>query len=375
MDQSQKLIDILKKNSVSFFTGVPDSVLKNFIDLLDKEKNFSHIISANEGLAVSLAIGNYFATNKVPLVYMQNSGLGNAINPLTSIADKKVYSVPLILLIGWRGAKGEKDEPQHEVMGGITKQLLNLLKIKYVEISDSYSFIKIKKLILYAKKFRKPVAILVKKNFFNKSKKVSKNILENKNLFLRKDVIEELLGKLPKNARIISTTGYTSRELFQLRRDLNINKGIDFYMVGGMGHASSFSNGFSYSAKRSEKIICLDGDGSFLMHLGSLLFSNILNNKNFKHILINNNIHESVGLQTTNINKINIKKLISSFSYKNYFFSNNKKSFKKKLNLFLKTNGPSFFEVKVSPGFIKNLERPKNFIKIRDNFTKKNNVC
>jgi phosphonopyruvate decarboxylase len=368
MINANLLFSFLRKNKIDFFTGVPDSLLKDFSHILNLNRlKIKNIIAANEGSAVALAAGNYLATKKLPLVYMQNSGLGNAINPLISICHSKLYSIPLILMIGWRGAPQKSDEPQHQLKGKITTKILKLLNIKFFELSNLGDLKKIKKLINYAKKRKRPVAFLIKEGtlFCENSFKIEEKL---KNYLYREFIINKLLLKINKNTRIISTTGYTSRELFQIRKDKKYKNGKDFYMVGGMGHSSMISLGYSLNSKND--VICLDGDGSLIMHMGSLISTGFKSKSNFKHILLNNGSHESVGGQKIDTLKVNFKKICESFGYKKYYFANNKSSFIKKLNYFLKSKGPSFFEIHIKSGCIKNLSRPKNFLKIKKNFIK-----
>jgi phosphonopyruvate decarboxylase len=357
------LLNFLRKRNINFYTGVPDSVLKNFIEIIPNKKN---IIAANEGSAVSIAIGSYLGSGKLPLVYMQNSGLSNAINPLISIAHPKVYSIPLILMIGWRGAPGLKDEPQHELKGKITKNILKLLNIKYCTLRDCVDLKKLDLLIKYALKKSRPVAFLIKSNnfFLNNKKNTVKNI-KKKNL-TRSYVIEEILKNIDKKSRIISTVGYTSRELFQIRKENNYKYGKDFYMVGGMGHSAMVSLGYSLNANK--QTICLDGDGSILMHLGSLVSAGFKAKENFKHILLNNGSHESVGDQKIDSQKVNFKKVISGLGYKKYYIAKNKNIFLKNLSKFLKMKGPVFFEIYINTGSLVNLNRPKNLIEIKKEF-------
>jgi len=369
MIDAKKLFLFLKKSKINFFTGVPDSILKNFIYFLDtKKKKLKHIVAANEGSAVALAAGNYMSTKKLALVYMQNSGLGNAINPLISICHSRVYSIPLVLMIGWRGSPNEFDEPQHQLKGKITPSILKLLNIKFEVINNLKDFNKIKYLISYSKYNKRPVAFLIKNNILNLKKIVRANVKSEKYL-TREKVINKLLDNIKKNSRIISTTGYTSRELFQIRKNKNYKKGKDFYMVGGMGHSSMVSLGYSLNSKN--QIICLDGDGSFIMHMGSLISSGFKSKSNFKHILLNNGSHESVGDQKIDTRKVNFKNIVKSFGYKNYYLAKNNKSFNENLKFFLKSKGPSFFEVYIRSQSMKNLLRPKNLIKIKDYFIKK----
>ena len=368
MIDANHLFSFLIKNKINFFTGVPDSVLKSFSYVLDlNKKNITNIITANEGGAVALAAGSYLSTQKPALVYMQNSGLGNAINPLISICHSNVYSIPLILMIGWRGSPKENDEPQHKLKGKITPSILKLLNIKFMILNNLKDLKKVKNLINYSKYKKKPVAFLIKDNILT-FRSASNKIDKSTNYITREIVINELLSKIKKDTKIISTTGYTSRELFQIRKNKKYKNGKDFYMVGGMGHSSMVSLGCSLSSKN--QVICLDGDGSLLMHMGSLISTGFKSRKNFKHILLNNGSHESVGGQKIDTFAINFKNISESFGYKNYYLAKNNLSFIQNLKYFLKSKGPSFFEIFISPGSVKNLSRPKDLINIKEDFIK-----
>ena len=214
-----------------------------------------------------MGIGYYLETKKVPCIYMQNSGLGNAINPLISIAHKKVYSIPMVLLIGWRGASGEIDEPQHMIKGKITKKLLQLLNIKSCVLNKVSDLNKLDLLIKNSRKNNSIVACLVKNKTLTTNSRVKKKNIKQENIDRDKFILN-LLKSINKKAKIISTTGYTSRAVMKARLDSNLNKGKDFYMVGGMGHSLSVALGMSLQSKN--EVICLDGDGSILMHMGSL---------------------------------------------------------------------------------------------------------
>ena len=364
MIKSKDFLNLLKKNEINFFCGVPDTILKNFLSYLDSDIKIKNITAVNEGSAVSLAIGNFLASNKPSLVYMQNSGLGNAINPLISIAEKTVYSIPVILLIGWRGAPGISDEPQHNSKGKITLNLLKQLNIKNVVIKSKKDFKKVIKLIDYSKKNNVVVAILIKKNSFYLEKKFK--IFNYQKAIIRFDFLKKLLSMISKSDKVISTTGFTSRELDEIRKETRFSKGKDFYMIGGMGHSSSVALGYSLSCK--SKVICLDGDGSMLMHMGSLSTITNYANKNYKYILLNNNTHESVGGQKTNVQGINIKKLSQSLKFKNFYNIQSLNNINRKLETFLNSDGPSFLNVKIKSQSLKNLKRPKNFIKIKKEF-------
>tara|TARA_Y100000022_G_scaffold70066_1_gene60258 strand:- start:3546 stop:4643 length:1098 start_codon:yes stop_codon:yes gene_type:complete len=365
MIKTENLFNILKRRNINFFSGVPDSILKNFSNFLIKYKKKEHFLAVNEGSAISIAAGYHLATKKIPCVYMQNSGLSNAINPLTSIVHKKVYSLPMLLIVGWRGSPKSKDEPQHMVKGKITPNLLRLLNIKFIILKNKKDLKKLEKLILFSKKNNLPVACLIAKNTLSPIK-YSEKIEKKDNL--RKEFIQKFLTLIPKDCKIISTTGYTSRELFQIRKENKYKNGKDFYMVGGMGHSSMVAMGVSIKYKK--QVFCLDGDGSILMHMGSMRTTGNSNLINFKHILLNNNMHESVGEQLTSAKKINFQKLSTSLGYKKYFKINQISNSNIILRNFIKSKGPCFLEVKINSGTFKKLIRPKNLRRIKIDFIK-----
>ena len=365
MIKVETLIKKLEKNNCNFFTGVPDSVLKELSILLEKKNKKNHIIATNEGSAISLGIGHYLATKKVPCIYMQNSGLTNALNPLISIAHPKVYSIPLILIIGWRGSPRIKDEPQHNVKGKITEKILKLLNIKYTIIRSNNDLNKFDRQIKFAKKNNSIVACLIEQGSLEKNKQLKKKDFYklDKEFFLK-----TLLENLENKAKIIASTGYNSREIMYIRKKYQIKNTKDFYMVGGMGHTSSVALGYSLSSKN--KTICIDGDGSFLMHLGSIKTAGTFANNNFKYILLNNNSHDSVGGQNTYASDIKFEKLSKSLGFENYYCIKNTRFLKKKIINFLSDKSLSFLEVKVGNNKIKTLPRPSNLIEIKKLFMK-----
>jgi len=360
------LLEYLNKKKINFFSGVPDSLLKNFLALLDNNKKIKNIICANEGAAISLNIGNYLATKKIGVTYLQNSGLGNSINPLISIADKGVYSIPLLMMIGWRGSPNSDDEPQHMAKGKITRSLLKELNINYIILSNKKSFRKIDKLINFSLKNKIPVAILIKKNTFSRTlSKINKQ--EFSKSILRSKFIEEFLNHINSKDKLVATTGYTSRELYKIRRDKKIKFGDDFYMIGGMGHSSSVALGYSLE-KKNKQVFCLDGDGSLLMHMGSLGTLAKYGKKNIKYILLNNNSHESVGGQPTNSINIDFKMFSKSLGFKGYSIISSEKNLKNNIKKFINKSGPNFLEVRIKSRNMKNLGRPKKFIAIKNKF-------
>ena len=357
--EPKKFFYLLKKNDINFFTGVPDSLLKDLclcIDDIAQENN--HIITPNEGNAIALASGYHIGTGSVPVVYMQNSGLGNAINPLLSLCDEKVYSIPMLVIVGWRGEPGTTDEPQHIKQGEIQLDLLRSLQIQFNIISKNDRNIekKINEAINYIKKKNAPFVICVKKQTFEKYKKISKKNLKE-HLLTREEALSIILSSLPENSIVVSTTGKTSREIFEIRNQNGELHNKDFLTVGSMGHCSSIALGIALS-NPNRKIFCIDGDGSLIMHMGSLAMIGELAPENFNHILINNFVHESVGGQPTSAKSINFKKLIKSNKYNSYKKSESKSSIKKNMHYLLDNDGPNFHEVISKPGSRKNLGRP-----------------
>jgi phosphonopyruvate decarboxylase len=352
-----KFYNILADKGVCFFTGVPDSLLKQFCLCVDDNVSKNrHIIAANEGNAIALATGYYLGTGKIPLVYMQNSGLGNAVNPLLSLCDPAIYSIPLIMLVGWRGEPGTEDEPQHVKQGNVQLDLIKAMDIPYLIISKSDQDFrtKISDSIKIASFQKRPFAFIIKKGTFSEYPK--EVLSDNVKLMKREKALEIILSQISKDI-IISTTGKTSREIFEIR-EKNIEPHYrDFLTIGSMGHCSSIALGIAIPNPR-KKVVCIDGDGAFIMHMGSLSTVGKLKPKNFYHILINNQVHESVGGQATSASYINIPDLVKANGYKKVFFTDNEMELKSKVQMLISEEGPSFLEIKVKPGSRKDLGRP-----------------
>ena len=282
MIDTLKFFNSLKKNKIDFFTGVPDSLLKEFCFCVTENTNKSqHIINANEGSSIGLSVGYNLATNKIPLVYFQNSGLGNIINPFTSIVHESVFKIPILLFIGWRGEPGKKDEPQHIFQGKITEKILESLEIEYetLNIDTSKSITQVERIIKKIEVNQKPIAILVKKNSFSKYSFKSK---ESNNILKREKCIQVISDNLKDEDILVSTTGKTSRELYELSKK-NKLKNPRFLSIGGMGHVSQISLGISNNS--SKRVFCLDGDGSIIMHMGSMGIIGDNAGSNYFHIL------------------------------------------------------------------------------------------
>jgi len=348
----------IMSQGVELFTGVPDSLLKEFCLVVeDRMSRQQHIITANEGNAVALACGHFLAKQSIPLVYMQNSGLGNAINPLLSLSDPDVYSIPLLLMIGWRGEPGVKDEPQHVKQGKVQIELMEAMDIPYEIFSkDSRDYkAKILKCIKLAKDENRPTALLIKKGTFGKYNKTV--LLDENQLMKREEALEIILDNLSDETIVVSTTGKTSREIFEIREKNNQSHEKDFLTVGSMGHCSSIALGIAL-ARPDRQVVCIDGDGAMLMHLGSLTSIAGLKPKNFRHILMNNEVHESVGGQATAAKEINLSSVIESFGASDIFFAESSSQLKHKVSEFLSSSKPSFLEVKICPGSRDDLGRP-----------------
>lgn len=351
----------LKKAGYDFVTGVPDSLLKELSKNFIKEFKTNHIISTNEGSSVGLAIGYYLGKKKPAVVYLQNSGLGNIINPITSLANPKIYGIPMLLIIGWRGEMNNKiqinDEPQHKFQGQITLNQLKLLKIPNTVISSKTKNYKkiIKQLKIKSIKYKTPVALVVRKNTFSKSN--YNPTFKKKYNFVREDVIKDIIySTKKKNSIIVSTTGMASRELYELRKIKKENHFKDFLTVGGMGHASQIAAGLALTSKK--KIICIDGDGSMLMHTGSMGISSQIDN--FLHIIINNGAHDSVGGQPTLGKSLDLEKIAKNFGYKMSFSVSAKKDLLKILYKCIKSKKSSVIVINCDKGYRSNLGRPGN---------------
>lgn len=354
MISCEHFFNALKSNHIDFFTGVPDSLLKDFCayitDTLPKEQN---IIAANEGNAVALAAGHYLATGKPGMVYLQNSGLGNCVNPLTSLNDPDVYSIPLLLLIGWRGEPGVKDEPQHVKMGKVTLPLLDTLGIPYELLNENYEKT-LQKAQNHFETAKSPFAIVVKKGTFETYQFKTKK--ETNFPFNREDAIKEIMPLLDKRDIIISTTGKASRELFEYgENEKNTEK--FFLTVGSMGHSSSIALGIALK-KKNRNVFCFDGDGALLMHMGVLATIGDLKLRNFKHVIFNNYAHDSVGGQPTSTENINISSIAKSCGYAYTATAASKEEIQQEIQKMRLIEGPTLLEIKVNKGSRKDLGRP-----------------
>lgn len=289
----------LKERGIEFITGVPDSLLNDFCSHIQENwEPDRHVIAANEGNAVALAAGYHLATGTVPLVYMQNSGMGISLNPLLSLTNKEVYSIPMILLIGWRGDPSDKDHVQHQKQGELTPVLLENADIPFKILDDGEEacLSAVDWAVKEAGRRSAPVALVVKKGVLSKAKKIEPERGGAAGVLSREEAMEILMRTLPRESVYVATTGRATRELYALGEKLGRGHNGDFLNVGAMGHASSIAAGIALGA-RNRPVVCLDGDAALIMHLGSLTTTGKTNLPHLIHVMLNNGVHESVGGQ------------------------------------------------------------------------------
>ncbi len=345
--------EYLVKHDLDFFTGVPDSLLKELCACIkDKSDSKHNIIAANEGNSIGLAAGYHLSTGKLGVVYMQNSGEGNVVNPLMSLADPKVYSIPMLLIIGWRGEPGVHDEPQHVKQGEVTLKLLEAMDIEYRILSDDFED-DLNYLVSLAKKDNKPVALVIRKGTFSKYQPINKEKVMMGEL-LREEALEVILKELGDDM-VVSTTGKESREIFEIRERNNEGHDHDFLTVGSMGHTSSIALGVSIGTDKN--VWCLDGDGSFIMHMGGLAIAGQNAGDNFKYVINNNAAHESVGGQPTVSDKIDIKKILEACGFDKVYEARTKEEIKDSINK-MKKDGKSALILYTKQGSRDDLGRP-----------------
>ena len=358
MVRPEFFVNTLKDHDIDFYAGVPDSLLKNICayitDNLPAEQN---IIAANEGGAMGIAAGYHLVTGKVPVVYMQNSGEGNIINPLASLTDKEVYNIPVLLVIGWRGRPGIKDEPQHVKQGKVTTGLLNVMGINYAILSKDEAEVakQIKIAVDYMKVTNECYALVIEKDTFDSYE--LQNVEVNNFSMTREEAIRKVAASIDDSACIVSTTGMISRELFESRSAWNQGHERDFLTVGSMGHASQIALGIALQ-KPKRKIYCFDGDGACLMHMGNMAITASMNCKNYVHVVFNNGAHDSVGGQPTVGLKIDLCGVAEAVGYRNIYSVDTMEQLEATLVETKNVEGPVFLQVYVKKGNRKDLGRP-----------------
>ncbi|MBO7061324.1 MAG: phosphonopyruvate decarboxylase [Fibrobacter sp.] len=351
-------IDTLGSYGIDFFAGVPDSLLKNICAYIADNKDARHnVIAANEGAAIGLAAGYHLATGNIGVVYMQNSGEGNIINPLASLTDKEVYNIPVLLLIGWRGRPGVHDEPQHVKQGKVTTGILNTMGVNFDVLckEEDKAAKQIAKAVKTMKETGEVYALVIEKDTFEdyKLQSVEKNDLT----MSREEAIQTVAAALGEKDVIVSTTGMISRELFEYRAQKGEDHERDFLTVGSMGHASQIALGIAME-KDDRKVWCFDGDGATIMHMGSMAIVASKSPANYVHVVFNNGAHDSVGGQPTVGLKIDLPAIAKAVGYRDALTADSQESLAAALEKLKGMEGPVLLEVKVKKGNRKDLGRP-----------------
>ncbi len=351
--------EALKKEGIDFFAGVPDSLLSDFSAYItDHVAAENHLVAANEGNAVALAAGHYLASRQPGLVYMQNSGLGNALNPLVSLADPLVYKIPMLLLIGWRGKPQVADEPQHIKQGLVTLSLLEIMGLDYrvLPANEQEASETISQAAAYMHEKAAPFALVVEKDTFKayRKEKNSSSAYE----MSREEALRLVLAGLDPEAVIVSTTGKLSREIYEYREERGEGHSRDFLNVGSMGHASQIALGIALN-KPERRVFCFDGDGAVIMHMGSLAISGTSGADNLYHLVFNNSAHDSVGGQATAGFQVDFPKVAAACGYRQALKAENIGQLEKALNRITSEKGPALLEIRVRKGARKDLGRPK----------------
>lgn len=314
LDQ-ERVFHTLEENGVTFFVGVPDSYLNGFCNHALARFPERTVIAANEGNAVGIAAGHYLASREIPLVYMQNSGMGNTVNPLASLADADVYAVPMLLLIGWRGqGNTEPNHPQHKLQGEITPGLLDLLHIPYtvLEDDDEHFAAAVEKAVRFCRETRRSYGLIAPKGVMAASEKA--NNADAVYPMSREEAIEVILDAMPGDTIYAATTGRATRELFFLRKRRGETKDRDFLNVGSMGHASSVALGMAL-ARPDRRVVVLDGDSAAMMHMGALTMVSKHPAPNLLHVVLNNGAHESVGGQPSAGHRVDFTRIAEACGY------------------------------------------------------------
>ena len=352
----EKLFEIIGSE---FYTGVPDSQLKALCNFLMSKYGIDkqhHLIAANEGNCLALAAGYHLATSKIPVVYMQNSGEGNIINPLASLVNDKVYAIPVVFIIGWRGEPGIHDEPQHIYQGIVTEKLMNDMDVSTFVIGGDTSDEEVSEAM---SRFRsllevgKQAAFIIRKGALEYDGKVK---YSNEYSLNREEVIRHIANTAGDDP-VVSTTGKISRELFEIRTDAGAGHGTDFLTVGSMGHCSSIALGVAIN-KPDKKVWCIDGDGAMLMHMGAMAVIGSVCPENMVHIIINNGAHETVGGMPTVASSVDVVGIAKACGYVNTASVSDYDELDRELSLSKNRKGLSLIEVKCQVGARDNLGRP-----------------
>ena len=358
MVEPKAFVESLAALGVTYYTGVPDSLLKELCAYVTENlPERDHVIAANEGAAVGLAAGYHLATGKAGVVYMQNSGTGNAINPLLSLADPEVYAIPMLVVIGWRGEPGVHDEPQHKKQGRVQEALLKALEYPYEVMSEEpgEALRQVDRLVVATREKSSPAVLLVRKGAF--APYAMKAQPAPAYPMMREEAIRLVLAAAGENGRVVSTTGMASREIYELREAAGQGHGRDFLTVGSMGHALMIATGLA--AASEGRVWCVDGDGAAIMHLGSLGIAARRAPASFRHVVLNNGAHDSVGGQPTIGHSLPFTEIAKALGYKTALRADTREELEKALAALEGAEGPAFLEIRLRGGARKDLGRPK----------------
>jgi phosphonopyruvate decarboxylase len=355
---AKQLIEILDQHHMDFFCGVPDSLLKDLSLELNSLAPEQNIIAANEGTAMGIAAGYHLATGKIPVVYLQNSGFGHLINPLLSLFSVKSYHLPALIFMGWRGQPDEHDEPQHRHQGLATPEILKAIGLNY-SILDMGSADKLEQTIgdisCQIQTDKNCHFMLVRKGVFAPS---SKKIAPNHKEISFEFAVESILDCVGSEYKIVGSTGYISRMIYHLRERNGQSHHHDFLNVGAMGHASQIALGIAKFGRR--KTVCLEGDGSFLMHMGGAAIIGSSNCLPLYHIVLNNGCHASVGGQPTVGFKINIPEIARACGYSTAISVSTVMNLKQRLAEFFNSQGPALLEIQIQNTHLVEMGRPND---------------
>ncbi len=358
MIQPERFYQALASEDITFYAGVPDSLLKNLCAYItDHADPRNNIIAVNEGGAVGLAAGYHLATGRIPAVYMQNSGEGNVVNPLMSLTDSDVYHIPVLLIIGWRGEPGVHDEPQHVKQGKVTLPLLDAMGIEHTTLADDEdeAMTQVRHAAERMRATGEAYALVIRKGTFAPYK--LQHTVADESQLTREQAIQMVAGAMGSRAVAVSTTGKISRELFEYRAAEHQGHERDFLTVGSMGHASQIALGIALH-QPDRPVYCFDGDGAVLMHMGALAISGSMRPANFYHILFNNGVHDSVGGQPTVGYQVDLPEVAAACGYKTSLSVDNADDLAEVLQDLADNEAPIFLEIKVKKGAREDLGRP-----------------
>lgn len=357
MVNQEKLFKSLEDLEIDFFTGVPDSLLNDFcLYLCNHYTNDRHVMAANEGNAIAIAAGHYLATGNIPVVYMQNSGIGNATNPLLSLAHESVYGIPMILVIGWRGDPSIKDHAQHKKQGELTPVLMKDMDIPYEILDDEDTVIeRFRWATVKAREISSPVALIAKKGILTQKEKHQE--YPESTLMNREEAISAVIGVFGSDALYLATTGRATRELHEQLKLHGITPGHEFLNVGSMGHVSSVALGMAI-ARPDKKIVVFDGDAAAVMHMGSIATIGRYMPKNLIHIVLNNGVNESVGGQPSAGKVVDLSSVAKACGYiTSSIYVEKTSELKTMVEILSEADKPAFIDVHVRQGIRKDMPK------------------